>query len=206
MCKISFNEKIQLSFPNSPWNISPLTSRAEIPTDGPPGERIELFPRNPWSILRFGSQQSNEGNTKNAIYSWASLVAQMVKNLPTMQETWVRSLCQDDPLEKEMVQTTPVFLPEEFYGQRSLGGYSPWGPKVLDMTERFSLTHKILPSTTDYWLLHNFNLTTPERVEWILSFSQLENLSPWDTKCVAWIPRKCWPWNLDYSGLPGKPT
>ena len=74
----------------------------------------------------------------------------MVKNLPTMQETWVRSLCQDDPLEKEMVQTTPVFLPEEFYGQRSLGGYSPWGPKVLDMTERFSLTHKILPSTTDY--------------------------------------------------------
>ena len=32
----------------------------------------------------------------------ASLVAQMVKNLPTMQETWVRSLGQEDPLEKEM--------------------------------------------------------------------------------------------------------
>ena len=31
-------------------------------------------------------------------YSWASLVAQMVKNLPTMQDTWVQSLGQEDPL------------------------------------------------------------------------------------------------------------
>ena len=31
-----------------------------------------------------------------------SLVAQMVKRLPTMWETWIRSLCQEDPLEKEM--------------------------------------------------------------------------------------------------------
>ena len=35
-------------------------------------------------------------------YSWASLVAQMVKNPLAMQETWVRSLGQEDPLEKEM--------------------------------------------------------------------------------------------------------
>ena len=35
-------------------------------------------------------------------YSWASLVAQMVKNLPSMQETWVRSLGWEDPLEKGM--------------------------------------------------------------------------------------------------------
>ena len=33
---------------------------------------------------------------------WASLVAQMVKNLPAMQETQVQSLGQEDPLEKEM--------------------------------------------------------------------------------------------------------
>ena len=32
----------------------------------------------------------------------ASQVAQMVKHLPTMRETWVRSLGRDDPLEKEM--------------------------------------------------------------------------------------------------------
>ena len=33
-------------------------------------------------------------------YSWASLVAQLVKNLPTMWETWIRSLGWEDPLEK----------------------------------------------------------------------------------------------------------
>ena len=33
-------------------------------------------------------------------YSWASLVAQLVKNLPARQETWVRSLGWEDPLEK----------------------------------------------------------------------------------------------------------
>ena len=34
------------------------------------------------------------------MYSWASLVAQLVKNLPAMQETWVQSLDWEDPLEK----------------------------------------------------------------------------------------------------------
>ena len=53
----------------------------------------------------------------------ASLVAQMVKNLPSMQETQVQSLDQEDPLKKEMA-TTPVFLPGELHGQRSLAGYS----------------------------------------------------------------------------------
>ena len=36
-------------------------------------------------------------------------------------------------------QTTPIFLPGEFHGQRSLEGYSPWGCKELEMTEW--LTH-----------------------------------------------------------------
>ena len=35
-------------------------------------------------------------------YSWASLVAQTVKDLPAMQGTWVQSLGQEDPLEQEM--------------------------------------------------------------------------------------------------------
>ena len=34
------------------------------------------------------------------IISWASLVAQLVKNPPAVQETWVRSLSEEDPLEK----------------------------------------------------------------------------------------------------------
>ena len=41
---------------------------------------------------------------------WASLVAQMVKHLPAMQKTQVRSLGQEDPLEKEMAPS-PVLLP-----------------------------------------------------------------------------------------------
>ena len=37
-------------------------------------------------------------------------------------------------------QPTPVFLPGEFHGQRSLMGYSPWGRKESDTTERLTLT------------------------------------------------------------------
>ena len=62
----------------------------------------------------------------------ASLVAQAVKNLPAMQETWVQSLGQEDPLEKGMA----THLPGVFHGQRSLVGCSPWGPEESDMTER----------------------------------------------------------------------
>ena len=47
------------------------------------------------------------------------IMAQIVKNLPAMQETWVLSLGWEDPLEKEMVPTA-VFLPGEFHGQRNL--------------------------------------------------------------------------------------
>ena len=39
---------------------------------------------------------------------WASLVAQRLKPLPPMQETWVRSLGQEDPLEKEMVTPSSI--------------------------------------------------------------------------------------------------
>ena len=54
----------------------------------------------------------------------AFLVAQLVKNPPAMQETWVRFLGQEDPLEEEMAITS-VSLPGESHGQRSLEGYSP---------------------------------------------------------------------------------
>ena len=53
----------------------------------------------------------------------ASLVAQMVKCLPAMWETWVESLGWEDPPEEGMV----TFFPGESHGQRSLVGCSPWG-------------------------------------------------------------------------------
>ena len=56
----------------------------------------------------------------------ASLVAQTVKNLPAVQETQVLSLGQKFPCRRKWLPT-PVFLPGEFHGQRSLIGYSPRG-------------------------------------------------------------------------------
>ena len=53
-------------------------------------------------------------------------MAQRLKRLPAMQETRVQSLGQEDPLERKW-QPTPVFLPGESHGWRSLEGYSPWG-------------------------------------------------------------------------------
>ena len=59
----------------------------------------------------------------------ASLVAQTVKNSPAMQETQVQSLDWEDSQRREW-PPTPVFLPGESYGQRSLVGYNPWGHRV----------------------------------------------------------------------------
>ena len=70
---------------------------------------------------------------------WTSLVAQTVKHLPTMWETWVQSLGQEGLLEKEM-QPTSGFLPGKSHGQRSLIGYSPWVCKESDTTERLHIT------------------------------------------------------------------
>ena len=60
------------------------------------------------------------------------LVAQMVKNLPAVQETQVQFLGQKIPWRREW-QPTPLFLPGESHEQRSLAGYSPWRRKESDM-------------------------------------------------------------------------
>ena len=79
----------------------------------------------------------------------------MVENLPTMQETWIQSLGWEDPQRKEWLPT-PVFLPRDFQGQRSLVGYSPWGHKELNTTVQltcslFSLL-KYLTSNRKFFL------------------------------------------------------
>ena len=53
------------------------------------------------------------------LYYWVSLVAQTVKNLPTMQETWVQSLGQEDPLDKGMATHSSI-----------LAWRIPWGLRV----------------------------------------------------------------------------
>ena len=64
-----------------------------------------------------------------------TLVAQMVKNLPAMQETRVGKI----PWRREWLPTA-VFFPEESHGQRSLVGCSPRGYKESDLTERLTLS------------------------------------------------------------------
>ena len=62
------------------------------------------------------------------------MVAQMLKNLPAVQETrfdpWMGRICW-----RKEWQSTPVFMPGGAHGQRSPGGYSPCGHKESDRTE-----------------------------------------------------------------------
>ena len=77
-------------------------------------------------------------------------MAQRVRRLPIMRETRVRSLGREDPLEKGMATHSStlawkipwtekpgwLLLPGKSHGLRSLVGYSPWGRKESDTTER----------------------------------------------------------------------
>ena len=61
-----------------------------------------------------------------AFLLWASLVVQLVKNLPAVQETWVLSLGWEDPLEKEMATYSSILAwriswTEELGGLQSMG-------------------------------------------------------------------------------------
>ena len=86
------------------------------------------------SVCNSGDPSSIPGSGRSARerigyplqYSWASLVAQMVKNLPAMQETWVQSLGWKDPLEKKMATYSSILawkIPwtEEPGGLQSMG-------------------------------------------------------------------------------------
>jgi len=64
-------------------------------------------------------------------------MAQMVKNLPAMPETWVQSLSVKIPW-RSAWQPTPVFLSGESHGQRSLGA-TPWGHKELHIAKQLTL-------------------------------------------------------------------
>ena len=67
-------------------------------------------------------RSAEEGVGYPLLYSWASLVAQLVKNLPVMWETWVRSLGWEDPLKKGTATQS-----------------SPRDCKESDVTEQLSL-------------------------------------------------------------------
>ena len=93
------------------------------------------------SIQKKPSVDSWRGLHLTKCLSWASLLAQTVKNLPVMWETRVQSLGWEDPMEEEMAIYSLVFLPGEFHEQRSLVSYNPWDGKELDTTLRLTHTH-----------------------------------------------------------------
>ena len=63
-------------------------------------------------------------------YSWASLVAQLVKNPPAVCEAWVLSVGGEELLEKGPSTHSSILAWREFHGL-----YSPWGSKESDITE-----------------------------------------------------------------------
>ena len=64
----------------------------------------------------------------------------MVKNLPAIQETQVKSLGREDPMEEETAIHSSI-LTWRIPWTESLVGYSPWGHKELDATERLTHTY-----------------------------------------------------------------
>ena len=84
-----------------------------------------------------GSGRSPRGGNDNPLQcSWASLVAQLVKNPPAMQETWVGSLGCEDPLEKGMATYSSTLAWRIPWIEEP---DSPWRHKEADMTERLTL-------------------------------------------------------------------
>ena len=99
------------------------------------------------------------------------LVAQMVKNSPAMQETEVRSLGREDPLEEGMATHSSI-LAWRIPQKRSLVGYSPWGCKESDTAE---------------WLTH----IGPDIQEVFNQFLLTEWLATWLNECIHFFLLPC---------------
>ena len=107
------------------------------------GKKSACNSGDPGSIPGLG-RPPGEGICYPLRYSWASLVAQLVKNPPAMWETWVWSLGWEDPLEKGKAT---YYWRKEFHGL-----YNPWGHKQSDTTERLSLTHSLILTGLRWYL------------------------------------------------------
>ena len=105
------------------------------------------------------------------MYIWASLVALMVKNLPTIQKTWVQSLGQE-------WQPTPVFLLEEFHGElQSMGSQrlrQDWATNPHIHTHTHTHTHSVYMSE----LLSQLLEKCKSKLQWVITSYQSERPSP----------------------------
>ena len=97
------------------------------------------------SLIPGLGRSPGEGNSYPLQYSWASLVAQLVKNLPEMWETWIQYLGWKDSPGGGHGSSLQYSCLENPHGQRSLAGYRPWGCKELDMTEQLNTAQNTTP-------------------------------------------------------------
>ena len=138
-----------------PASIVSCTDRQSSLPLAPPGKLYVIWSEISWKICL----KIEEKSVKECEKFWlitselrecllpdgASLVAQVVKNLPAKEETWVHPWVRKIPWRSKW-QLTPVFLPGKPPGQRSLAGYSRWGH--TDTTEWLTLSlffHLLLP-------------------------------------------------------------
>ena len=75
----------------------------------------------------------------------------MIKNLPAVQETWVRSLGQEYPLEEGMATHSSILAWEIPWTEEPGGAYNPWGRKESDTTE--GLTHTSITLHSKSWII-----------------------------------------------------
>ena len=92
------------------------------------GREFSCIARDPSSIPR-SERSSGEGIGYPLQYSWASLVAQMVKNSPAMRETWVQSLGWEDTLEEGMATHSSILA------WRNHMGRGAWQATVCRVTK-----------------------------------------------------------------------
>ena len=126
-----------------------------FPSSSSAGKKSACNAGDPSSIPGSGGSPG-EGIIYPLQYSWASLVAQMVKNPPAMWETWDVGLIpglgrspgggHDNPLQYSCLETP--------HGQRSLAVYSLWGCKESDMTEQLSTEEHITLCNYDNLRIH----------------------------------------------------
>ena len=98
--------------------------------DGSVGKESTCNARDPGLIPGSG-RSAGEGIGYPLQYSWASLVAELVKNLPEMQETWVQSLGQEDPLEEESMATHSNVLAWRISWTKQPGGLWSIGSQTV---------------------------------------------------------------------------
>ena len=120
------------SLPYQSWLHFTINSNWGFP-DSSVGKESAYNAEDPCSIPGSG-RSPGEWMDYPLQYSWASLVAQQVKDLPAMRETWIQSLGREDHLEKRLA------YPLQYSGWENSMDYTVHGVAESDTTEQLSLS------------------------------------------------------------------